>query len=203
LRLYLYAGGDEWSPYVSLACRADSLAVGALIAAMLRLPPIWSWCVERRRLIAVFTIGLLLSGVPILSFQLAGDISKTMFYWGHTFLNLLFGLVLSSVLLHRGGRQLRLLRSGPLRWIAAISYAAYLTHVGVLMLVFAAVGRQPALSDLQSAGLIIIAFVVTGVLCRVSYEFLESRCITLGHAVRFGPPEQRIGDERHATNSVL
>ena len=68
-----------------------------------------------------------------------------MYSWGHMALAVAFSLLLLSILLYPGQRQMALLRTEPLRKLGAISYSLYLFHPLVLILI----------SSLQEKGLLV------------------------------------------------
>jgi len=120
-------GGE--AAYMFTICRMDALAVGAAIAALIRLPAAHAWLVRRRGRIAagagaLFVAGLVTTG----GYARTGLADQT---WGYTILALVFAaLVLLVVLDHERGRgrlgaifQHRILRS-----FGTYSYGIYLFH---------------------------------------------------------------------------
>jgi len=107
-------------PFVLTICRADSLAVGALVALYLsnrrRARPGW-W------LDALVALGF---GVLITS---AGDRYGAFFESvGYTLVAVFFAIVLVWTLSRLGEPATAIFRFGPLPWLGVISYGVYLWH---------------------------------------------------------------------------
>jgi peptidoglycan/LPS O-acetylase OafA/YrhL len=120
-------GGE--AAYMFTVCRMDALAVGAAVAALIRMPAAHAWGVRERGRIAAGAAALFVAGLVT-----TGGYARTGFAdqaYGYTILALMFGaLVLLVVLDHERGRgglgaifQHRILRS-----FGTYSYGIYLFH---------------------------------------------------------------------------
>jgi len=76
----------------------------------------------------------------------------------------------------------RFLRSPILRFFGAISYSLYLVHEIVVGLLHGIVyGRAPRVDDAASAGLTAVALVISVVVARATYEWIEKKAVAIGH----------------------
>jgi len=73
------------------------------------------------------------------------------------------------------------LASLAVRKIALWSYALYLVHVNVLILVFLICGADRTIETGTGAGLTALALAISVLLCFASYRFLEGPLIRTGH----------------------
>jgi peptidoglycan/LPS O-acetylase OafA/YrhL len=118
-----------------------------------------------------------------------------MAVWGHSYLVALCGSTVFMVLEHKGAPQLTFLRSGPAAFFARISYALYLTHTYVVILVFLAAKSSPTVVTLQGAALTILAFAISIAICIASYRFIEEPLIRMAHRkFNFGKPRNSGND---------
>jgi peptidoglycan/LPS O-acetylase OafA/YrhL len=127
LFLFWWNPGNPFLQYVLLPCRAEGLALGALLAVRFRMGP---WNIGKRRLTGLTLV--LLAAAPAAA-ALGG------YTWNRPF-NRTLGYFLSSVacasvllwlIQFRNSRATRLLRSRPLVYLGKISYGAYVLHVPV------------------------------------------------------------------------
>lgn len=176
-RMIAYGLGDRLGYYVLMPLRADILAIGALIAW---LETSGSVSPSIRRIFQVVFWSA--AGVfPIFAWFV--ELSDfTMAMWGHTYLVALFGSMVFMVLDRRGAPQLAFLRSVPAAFFARISYALYLNHTDMLVLIFLAAGydRHTVLSW-RGAGLTACAFAISVAICAASYRFIEGPLIRMAH----------------------
>lgn len=182
-RIIAYGLGDRFGYYVLMPLRADILAIGALIA-WLQFTGAISPAVRRIFRIAFWsTAGFF----PIFAwFVELSDFNMAM--WGHTYLVALFGSAVFMVLDHKGAPALALLRSAPAAFFARISYALYLNHTGVLIMVFLAAGQNNhTILSWQGAALTALALAISVSTCVISYRFIEGPLIAMAHRkFRFG-----------------
>jgi peptidoglycan/LPS O-acetylase OafA/YrhL len=179
LRALNYWHSGAYLPvYVLTPFRADTLAIGALIA--------WAFSVDgvKTRLIANaskvrWLLLSLAAAAPLLWGRSAATFSIHMGYWGHTYLTLLFGTVLLAVLTHQNSPWLWLLRSRLAYGVAAISYALYLFHLPVLELL--------EIEGLSRPSLPLAAFGVSIALSALSYFLIERPCLRFGRHLAYTP----------------
>jgi peptidoglycan/LPS O-acetylase OafA/YrhL len=175
-RMISFGLGDQFGYYVLMPLRADILAIGALIA-WLEFSGSISASV-RRIFQGVFWASVCF--FPIFAWFV--DLSNfTMAMWGHSYLVALLGSTLFMVLECKGAPQLALLRSRSAAFFARISYALYLTHGYVLILVFLAAGESPTVLTWHGASLTICAFATSVAICSASYLLIEGPLIRMAH----------------------
>jgi len=189
-RLIAYGLGDELGYYVLMPLRADILAIGALIA-WLEVSGSISAYVHR-----IFQV-VFWSSVcffPVFAWVIENS-TFNMAAWGHSYLVALYGSTVFMVLDRKGAPQLAFLRSRPAAFFARISYALYLTHGYVLILVFLAAKSSPAVATWHGVALAILAFAISIAICVASYRFIEGPLIRMAHRkFTFGKP-QKAGNE--------
>ena len=167
-RIVSFVGFDNnLAYYVLMPLRADILAVGALIAWMefYRVP-------TPKAARAVFWITALF--FPAFAVLIGTNNDYHMALWGHTYLVILFGSMMSLVLGLQGSPALRFLRGRTLSFFAHISYALYLVHVNVLFLTFLALGyRGHDVTTRPGVLLTALSFAISVVMCGISYRYFE------------------------------
>ena len=177
------AGAGEAGPYMFTICRMDALGLGAAVAAVLRIPELAGWVVQRRRAIAIgagalFVGGLVATrGYPRTSFR-----DQT---FGYTILALTFAaLVLLAVLDHRRGRGWigAVLANAVLRSFGKYSYAIYMFHQPLNLMIGAPILHSllPRGAGLK-AGFTYMATVTAAsyVLAVISYHGYEKHFLAL------------------------
>src|SRR3974390_1628117 len=134
--------------------RADILAMGALIA-WLQFSDSISTTVRRVFKIVFWSTAAFF---PIFAWVIENsNFSNAM--WGHTYLVAFYGSAVFMVLDRRDKPWLGFLRSGLAAFFARISYALYLTHTSVLILVFSAVKyHEASMLTWRGTALLICAF---------------------------------------------
>jgi peptidoglycan/LPS O-acetylase OafA/YrhL len=161
--------------YVSLPCRMDGLALGALVAVRFRIGP---WDLPKGRLTLV-TVTLV--AITCLSSAWGGYTFYTPFNRtvGYSISSIACTFVLIWLVRFRGSRLTACLRLSPVRHLSNISYGAYLFHIpiaAVLMPISAALGMK-ALS--QGYLRVVSVFVLTVVVASLSWRFFESPLLRL------------------------
>jgi peptidoglycan/LPS O-acetylase OafA/YrhL len=196
LRIACYLGLPEaqayMAGYVLTPCRLDALLLGGLVAWALRQPR-WAEVLRARRRRAAWLLAALVPGVVVLARAVAHDMQAPMALWGHTYLAAFYGLALLCALLWSGERATAALRLPLLAAMGTISYAAYLVHSIVLRLAFQVWGRPLVLTSPAALLVIAAAFVVTVVVCRLSWRLLERRCVAYGRRFRYDPAAAAAG----------
>ena len=163
--------------------RLDGLAVGGLIACAFGND---RWLALLRKHNAM--IKRTMVTMAVLAFLLVKRTSGVqMAYFGHTFLTILFGLVIINVLLNLGSsvRGMRILRSQKLRFLGKISYSVYLFHPLILAASFLFAGLPKTLSGVPQIALLAGALALTLFLCNLMFDKIEQPLIALGRTQRY------------------
>jgi peptidoglycan/LPS O-acetylase OafA/YrhL len=168
--------------------RIDQLALGALLAVLLRSAPgrswLWRWW---RPAALVGALGFLALGLPRGPFDMH---VSALEIWSHTLLGLAYGGLLCGAVLGEGtgdGLQ-RLLRAGPLQLLGRYSYGLYVVHFFVREAALPALERWPAgAAALATRGGVLawaaVATALSLVLAWLSFHLVERRFLAL--KVRF------------------
>jgi peptidoglycan/LPS O-acetylase OafA/YrhL len=165
-RIISYQAGNEFGYYVLMPLRADILAVGALIAWLRFSGPVSVSVRRSAKAILVVTA----SAFPLFALLIGGNTDFHMALWGHSYLVAFFGSAVFMVLESRDSPSLALLRSRSAEFFARISYALYLVHINVLILVFLVFRTDRTIETLQGA-----ALAASVLICVASYRFLKGR----------------------------
>ncbi|MGY3549383.1 MULTISPECIES: acyltransferase family protein [unclassified Bradyrhizobium] len=175
---------NPYAPYVATCLRLDGLCAGGLLAVIRRDANVWQKLSALRSMIwkgTLFFIAL----VPIFLFALQRSPAATMFYWGHTYLTILYSLLLTAVLQTPGANINSALRFKPLKQLGSISYTTYLFHPLFIGLAFTAVGKREELGSFFDAALLAAALLATLLLSAASYRLIESKLVAFGHKLSY------------------
>ncbi|MCS3726378.1 acyltransferase family protein [Bradyrhizobium betae] len=155
--------------YVLTPLRADNLAIGAIIALYAE------GGADNRRLQTIANFMLIATSVffPIYAIAIATDTDVQMAIWGHTYLGLFYGSLLFAVLKRRGSPSLAILRSRTAQFFARISYALYLVHVCVALLISLTFHLSRDVSTWQGVGVALSAFALSAAICALSATYFE------------------------------
>jgi peptidoglycan/LPS O-acetylase OafA/YrhL len=176
-RIIAYGQGDRLGYYVLMPLRADVLAIGALIAWLEFSGSITDSVRRAFQLIFWLTVAFF----PVFAWVVKLS-DFTMAMWGHTYLVALYGSMLFMVLERRGAPELAFLRTAPAAFFARISYALYLNHTGVLILVFlAAHDEGHTILSRRGVALTACGFAVSVAICVASYWLIEGPLIRMAH----------------------
>jgi peptidoglycan/LPS O-acetylase OafA/YrhL len=170
--------------YVMTFSRLDGLAAGGLLAFAMMTPALRSWLennIKELKKLLWFLIGV----VPLFFISIAGRLAATMFYWGHTYLTLLYVTVLALVILNIGADSNRWLRSEALRSLGKISYSVYLFHPLFLSSFFLIANRPERISTWTDAGLAFAALVFTIIISRAMYRYYECPILEYGKQQKY------------------
>lgn len=178
--ILLYAFPDNWlTARVLMPCRADTLAIGVLIALGLRTPSAVS--IMRRYAWVAYALLAVLSVIGLRA--LWGGFEPLVgkaFGLDYSFFAILYGLLLLSTFLSR--RLSAIFSFGLLRFMGSIAYGLYLVHLPVrLMLEKALVYFRPKSG---SAADILVTTVSVGVsiaVATVSWKYFEKPLVQRGH----------------------
>ena len=180
-RSAVYTGpGTALSAYVTTPARLDALAFGGMLAWFWRDAAARSWLEAHERLWHTIVVGCL-ALTPALAVLIARDLPWHMFTWAHTYLSVLFTLLLLCVLLASGSRWTAVLRMRWLRFVGAISYSAYLFHPFLLSSAFLIAGRTEHISNWSDLATVVAAAVATLAVCTFTLRSVERPAIRYGH----------------------
>jgi peptidoglycan/LPS O-acetylase OafA/YrhL len=141
--------------------RADALGTGLLCAMVSNL--------LSNRVIALIGVGS--AAVVVLSHQPRSPVP----FLSETSLLGLYSSVLLFAYLNRNRRSLAILRSRPLVFFGAISYALYITHQTMLVTLHSLVLHStPSFGTPKAMMTTLLAAVASAVLCKVSWEYFEN-----------------------------
>jgi len=174
-----------FAPYVNTFLRIDALCIGGLVALAVRDPATMLYLRKRRTKI-LRIVFCLLAILPLFLCALNTSAEHTMYYWGHSYLALLYGMLLLLIIMNKGSSQTSILRLPVLKFFGSISYSAYLFHPMIIGTFFMMDGRTETLSSLRDAALLAGAFGSTVVFCWLLLRLVEGRLIRFGHRFRYG-----------------
>lgn len=183
LRAWLYFGrGDNYYySYVFPFSRLDGLALGGVVASVVRNPDARRHIARYERKLFPLALSLALSLEIVVGWGLYRDVPVHMFSWGHFALAVVFSILLLSIMLKSGDPTMAFLRSELLRQLGTISYSLYLFHPLLLLLVFRmSVGRSPHIASWSDITLLAVAAVCSW-LVAAAFKPLERRAIAYGH----------------------
>jgi peptidoglycan/LPS O-acetylase OafA/YrhL len=186
---YLYPN-EVIAPYVGTVFRLDGLCVGGLIAIAYRDQTVWA-AVVRRRMLLLTALAALAALIPIYTSFLRSHYEHLVLYhFGHAYLALLYGAILTSILVWCGTHATAWLRSEALIKTGMISYSLYLFHPSFKGLFFVLAHRGEQLTAPTDVALLSSAFISTFVFCWLLYRYVER-------------PAQRFGHKNHYASGDL
>ncbi len=196
-RIISYLAGDEFGYYVLTPLRADILAVGALIAWLRFSGPVS----DRIRGSVKATLAATACGFPVFAFLIGKNTDFHMALWGHSYLVGFYGSAVFMALESRGAPSLALLRSELAEFFARISYALYVVHINVLIVVFLLFRADRSIESLQGAVLTALALAISVLICFASYRCFEGPLLRVAHQ-RFRFEESSGKDAAKSSTAV-
>jgi peptidoglycan/LPS O-acetylase OafA/YrhL len=173
------------APYVGTVFRLDGLCVGGLVAMACRDKALWA-AIRASRAILVTSLGILIAIIPLYTWLLRSSFAlPVLFHFGHAYLALLYGTILTSILMWSGTSATGWLRAKSLGAIGLISYSLYLFHPSFKGLFFVLAHRGEALRTPLDVGLLLIALSSTFGFCAALYACLERPAQKLGKRLRY------------------
>jgi len=174
-----------WARFVLMPCRADALMCGVLGAIVLRDGNWRAWIESRRRLFRVllFVLG---AGLALLTLRSPGVLDRGMQIGGLTWLAMFYACVLIYTLSFRSGWLGCVFRVRWLGWLGGIAYGVYLFHMFALGAIFGAFrGREASIEGFSDFLIVLLALVLTLVVCRLSWTYFEKPLVKLGHRTSY------------------
>lgn len=171
--------------YSLMPCRADSLAMGMLIALFWRREQARSWLQENLALLYGM-FALLFAGVVFLDFYAPSQGALLTQVVGYSWLAFFFSIVLVLALVHPAGPVASVARMRWLREFGRISYCLYLIHEAVnyachrLLL-----HTSETTSDWREVAVPIVALGVAFLIAHLSWIFYERPLQKRGHAFKY------------------
>lgn len=182
---------NPFAPYVATCLRLDGLCAGGMLALACRDEHLWQKMIAHRSILKKIN-GALAALVPLFLFARYRSHGETMYYWGHTYLTVLYSLTLATILLNPTSRLCDALRLQFLRTLGAISYTVYLVHPLFIGLVFLAFGKGEQLNSIFDALLLATAMIATLIYSKALYIFVEVKLLAIGHRLKYSPPTSQF-----------
>lgn len=171
--------------YSLMPCRADSLAMGMLIALFWRKEQARSWL--QNNLVLLYSLFVLLfAGVAFLDFYSPSHGAMLTQVVGYSWLAFFFSIVLILALVHPSGPVASVARMRWLREFGRISYCLYLIHEVVNNLCHQLLlGTSETTSDWREVAVPIVALGVAFLIAHLSWIYYERPLQQRGHAFRY------------------
>lgn len=172
-------------PYVLMPCRADTLAIGMLVAFLWRIPLSHKWLEDHRRTL-YFALGVFLTGVIVLTAYSPSFHSIAMQSIGFSWLGIFFALLLILTLVNPAGPIAALARMRVLRELGKVSYCLYLIHPAVNLFCRAALQlSRVSQSDWRIIVVPMVACVVSYLIAKLSFIYFEQPLLRYGHTFKY------------------
>jgi peptidoglycan/LPS O-acetylase OafA/YrhL len=188
--------------YVLTLCRADTLAMGVLLAIGWR-EERWKATFHRYRTLIYFFSVLLFIGVVYLALWKPSQYSPAMAVWGFTCVDAFFASMLSISVMVPGGALASVCRWRLLAELGRVSYCLYVIHSSVNLLCHVLLLHQtPRFLDWRSAGVTTLAALLSYGFASQSWTFFEHPLLKRGHAYQYFPrtsvPPPTRGETSHS-----
>lgn len=170
--------------YILMPCRADSLAMGVLVALLWRQSKAKDWLISNGRVLALVAL-LLLTGVALLTFFSPSHHSLLTQSIGFTWLAMFYGSVLLLVLIYQNGNVVSTLRTALLTEFGRISYCVYLIHQAINYICHSVVRASGNSADWKTFAAPTLSLLVTYLVARLSWNFLEQPMLNIGLRYRY------------------
>jgi peptidoglycan/LPS O-acetylase OafA/YrhL len=171
--------------YILMPCRADSLAIGMLVAFLWRRPRSHEWLEDHRRILYRL-FGLFLSGAVVLGTYWPSSRSIAMQSVGFSWLAIFFALLLLLTLVNPVGRIASLVNMRWLRELGNVSYCLYIIHQAVNLFCHAILQpAQVSQSDWRVIAVPMIACVVAYFIAKLSFTYFEQPLLRRGHTFKY------------------
>jgi peptidoglycan/LPS O-acetylase OafA/YrhL len=194
LALLSFGPAHPLAGFVLLPCRADALMLGVLGAIALR-NPYWKARLANNRTAMLLILGVLGAGLVLLAKFSFNVLQFGMQFAGYTWIAVFYLFFLLYALTNPASWVSRFLRVRPLRWLGSIAYGVYLYHMLVAWAVFGLLySHWPMVNSLPSAGVSLLALLLTLALAQVSWAYFEKPFLSLGHHTNyeFNPAFKRV-----------
>jgi peptidoglycan/LPS O-acetylase OafA/YrhL len=171
--------------YILMPCRADSLAIGMLVALLWRTPQSHKWLEDHRRILYRL-FGMFLTGVVVLGTYWPSSGSIAMQSVGYSWLAIFFALLLLITLVNPAGHVASLASMRVLRELGNVSYCLYIIHQAVNLLCQAILRpARVSQSDWRVIAVPMVACVVSYLIGKLSFTYFEQPLLRRGHTFKY------------------
>ena len=169
-----------------MPCRADALLLGVLCAILFRNNRAWEWVKTHTRLLWWLLLPLILGIMGLTVGNTSNATSLLFCAVGYTWMALFYTCILLLALSDPNNIFSKMLRSHFLQWLASISYGVYLLHVTILEICLILLrGRTDGIRNIGDLGCVVLAIVLTLVICAASSTYFERPMLKRGHTFRY------------------
>lgn len=172
---------ERLDAYLLPFSRADSLLSGVLCAMLVR-HAVWIGHIKLWRTV-------LFAPMVVFGAWVAHETAvapRPGLVWNHVALAGFFACFILLAMAWRDTGLTALLRSSPMRWLGARSYAIYLLHQLVSGSIHGEFfGRPPVMTDALSAGATVLSLLLTFALAELSYRLIERPFLRLAQRFRY------------------
>jgi peptidoglycan/LPS O-acetylase OafA/YrhL len=170
---------------ILMPCRADTLAIGMLLAIAWREAKFRAWLGDHGLLLQRVLAALSL-GVVGLLWWLVHPVSMVTATIGYTWLAIFYGCLLLVVLSQTQGWIAGIMRWKILRGLGTISYCVYLIHETIQYLTHRILLHAvPQIYNAKGVGVTLLALVLTLVVANLSWRWFEKPLIGRGHSYSY------------------
>jgi peptidoglycan/LPS O-acetylase OafA/YrhL len=171
--------------YILMPCRADSLAMGMLVAILWRKPQSHRWLQYNPAAIYLL-VGAFLAGAVLLEAYSPSHHSIAMQSVGFSWLAIFFGLILILTLVSPRGPVASLARMSWLHEFGRVSYCLYIIHQAVNLFCHAILQPTPdSVAGWKVLAVPTVAMVLSYGIARLSWTFLEQPLLHRGHTFKY------------------
>ena len=190
LLVFLLQEHGQFADYVLMPCRADALALGALVAVLVRDSRAWNMVTRNSAVLTTITVCMLLCLVWM-SYSGLDYLSVQVVTFGYSVLALFYACCLIAALSYKGGVAKQIFTNKLLMRLGKIAYCAYLVHGPLLVVGYRVTnhifrqfhlkaGRPNAVTSVLGT---LVGITLTIVLSSLSWRFIERPL--LRHGLRY------------------
>jgi peptidoglycan/LPS O-acetylase OafA/YrhL len=183
--LYTTLGADaRRAAYELTYCRVDTLAMGALLAVLLRNARVWQALVQNRRLLCG-ALACLALGVPYFLVENVTPTYAARAALMYTWIGLFFSCALVLAVVSPESWLARALRAGWLRELGTFAYFLYLFHSLLIFIALAWSGPYVPRTLGTVSALLLCCLVLSLELAQLSWRYFERPLIRVGRRVEY------------------